>query len=165
VIDGVPLHVERAISGRDYSAVRIHIHGMQYWLVKQEPEAYSWAAFVKDGGTSWTGVRNFQARNNLRAMKKGDLVFYYHSVSDKQMIGIARVVKEAYPDPTAKEGDWSCVDLAPVKPLEAPMSLETIKSDKVLANMPLVKHGRLSVQPVTEAQFQRILKLAKTTPA
>ena len=136
---------------------------MQYWVVKQEPEAYSWAAFVKDGGTAWTGVRNFQARNNLRAMKKGDLVLYYHSVSDKQVVGLARVAKEAYPDATAKEGDWSCVDLAPLKPLEAPVSLETIKSDKGLADLPLVRQGRLSVQPLTKPQFQRILKLGKTT--
>ena len=90
----------------------------QYWLVKQEPEAYSWSDFVKDRRTPWTGVRNFQARNNLRAMKKGDLVFFYHSVSDKAVIGLARVDKESYPDPTAKEGDWSVVDLAPVKALK-----------------------------------------------
>ena len=136
---------------------------MQYWLVKQEPEAYSWSAFVKDGRTAWTGVRNFTARNNLRSMKQGDLVFYYHSVSDKQVVGLARVAKEAYPDPTAKEGDWSCVDLVPLKPLEAPVSLETIKSDKSLADMPLVRQGRLSVQPVTKAQFVRILKLGQTS--
>lgn len=136
---------------------------MQYWLVKQEPEAYAWSALVKDGGTAWTGVRNFQARNNLRAMKKGDLVFYYHSVSDKQVVGLARVSREAYPDPTAREGDWSCVDLAPVKPLAAPVSLETIKADKALMEMPLVRQGRLSVQPVTKAQFQRVLKLGETT--
>jgi len=136
---------------------------MQYWLVKQEPEAYSWSAFVKDSGTAWTGVRNFQARNNLRSMKKGDPVLYYHSVSDKQVVGIARVAKEAYPDPTADEGDWVSVDLAPVKPLEAPVSLETIKADKVLADMLLVRQGRLSVQPLTKAQFQRILKLGKTS--
>jgi predicted RNA-binding protein with PUA-like domain len=135
---------------------------MQYWLVKQEPEAYSWSAFVKDKGTAWTGVRNFQARNNLRAMKKGDFVLYYHSVSDKQVVGVARVAKEAYPDPTAQEGDWFSVDLAPVKPLEAPVDLETIKSDKTLADIPLVRQGRLSVQPLTKAQFQRVLKLGKT---
>src|SRR5438093_9163181 len=108
-----------------------------YWLVKEEPEAYSWAAFVKEGGTSWTGVRNFAARNNLRAMKKGDLVFFYHSVVDKQVMGIARVEREAYPDPTATEGDWSCVDLVPVKALNKPVSLETIKSDPVLKHLPL----------------------------
>lgn len=136
---------------------------MQYWLVKQEPEAYSWSAFVKDGGTAWTGVRNFQARNNLRSMKKGDLVMYYHSVSDKQVVGIARVSKEAYPDPTAKEGDWSCVDLVPLKGLESPVDLETIKADKALAELPLIRQGRLSVQPLAKGQFQRILKLGKTS--
>ena len=135
---------------------------MQYWLVKQEPEAYSWSQFVKDGRTAWTGVRNFQARNNLRAMKKGDLVFYYHSVSDKQVVGIAKVTKEAYADGTAEEGDWSCVDLAPVKALESPVDLDTIKSDKALSEMPLIRNSRLSVQPVNKAQFQRILKLGKT---
>ena len=131
-----------------------------YWLVKQEPEAYSWAALVKDGRTAWTGVRNFQARNNLRAMKKGDLVFYYHSVSEKQVVGVARVEREAYPDPTATEGDWSAVDLAPVKPLAKPVSLETIKTDKVLKEMKLVRNSRLSVTPVTEAQFERVMALA-----
>ena len=136
---------------------------MQYWLVKQEPESYSWTMFVKDGKTAWTGVRNFQARNNLRAMKRDDQVLYYHSVTGKQVVGLARVAREAYPDPTAKEGDWSSVDLAPVKPLESPVDLETIKSDKALADMPLVTHSRLSVQPVTKSQFQRILKLAKTS--
>src|SRR6267154_1231865 len=111
---------------------------MQYWVVKQEPESYSWAAFVKDGKTAWTGVRNFQARNNLRAMKKGDLVLFYHSVTDKQVVGIARVEKEAYPDPTATEGEWSAVDLSPVKGLNKPVSLSTIKTNKVLKDMPLV---------------------------
>jgi predicted RNA-binding protein with PUA-like domain len=136
---------------------------MQYWLVKQEPEAYAWAAFVKDGGTAWTGVRNFQARNNLRTMKRGDRVLYYHSVSEKRVVGLARVVKEAYPDPTAKEGDWSTVDLEPVKPLKNPVDLETIKSDKTLMSIPLVRQGRLSVQPLTKEQFQRILKLGNTS--
>src|SRR5438445_12772316 len=110
-----------------------------FWLVKQEPEAYSWSTFLGDGKTAWTGVRNFQARNNLRAMKKGDLVFYYHSVSEKSVVGLARVEKESYPDPTATEGDWVAVDLAPVKTLRKPCSLETIKADKVLREIPLVK--------------------------
>lgn len=136
---------------------------MQYWLVKQEPEAYSWSTFVKDRGTAWTGVRNFQARNNLRAMEKGDFVLYYHSVTDKQVVGVARVARTAYPDPSAKEGDWSCVDFIPVKPLETPVDLDTIKQDKSLADIPLVRQGRLSVQPLTKAQFQRILKLGQTT--
>jgi predicted RNA-binding protein with PUA-like domain len=138
---------------------------MQYWLVKQEPEAYSWTQFVTDGRTAWTGVRNFQARNNLKAMKKGDLVFYYHSVVEKQVVGVAKVAKEAYPDPTAEEGDWVCVDLVPIKPLQSPVTLETVKSDKQLKGIPLIKNSRLSVQPLTEAQFQHILKLGKTKAA
>jgi predicted RNA-binding protein with PUA-like domain len=132
---------------------------MQYWLVKQEPEAYSWATFVKDGRTAWTGVRNFQARNNLRGMKKGDRLLYYHSVSEKQVVGIARVEKEAYPDPTATEGDWSCVDLVPVQALKEPVTLEAIKRDKALKNLPLVKQGRLSVMPLTTEQFKRLIEL------
>jgi len=128
--------------------------------VKSEPEAYAWAQLVKDGKTAWTGVRNFQARNNLRAMKKGDAVFFYHSVSDKQIVGLARVANEFYPDATAEEGDWSCVDLEPVKPLKNPVSLETIKTDSVLKEMPLVKQSRLSVTPLTKAQAERLLKLA-----
>jgi len=135
---------------------------MQYWLVKQEPEAYAWASLVSDGRTAWTGVRNFQARNNLRAMKRGDLVFYYHSVSEKQIVGIAKVAREAYPDPTASEGDWSCVDLVPVGPLKKPVGLEAIRADHQLKEMKLVKQSRLSVMPLTQAQFQRVLKLGET---
>ena len=131
-----------------------------YWLVKSEPEAYSWDTFVKDGRAAWTGVRNFQARNNLRAMKKGDVVAFYHSVTDKQVVGLAKVDKEAYPDVTAKEGDWSCVDLVPAKPLKLPVTLAAIKADKTLADMALLKQSRLSVTPLTEAQFQRLLELA-----
>lgn len=131
-----------------------------YWLVKSEPEAYSWDTFVKDGRTAWTGVRNFQARNNLRAMKKGDLVAFYHSVTDKQIVGLAKVDKEAYPDATAKEGDWSCVDLVPSKPLKQPVTLATIKTDKTLSEMALLKQSRLSVTPLTATQFERLLELA-----
>jgi len=134
----------------------------QYWLVKQEPEAYSWSDFVKDRRTPWTGVRNFQARNNLRAMKKGDLVFFYHSVSDKAVMGLARVEKERYPDPTAEEGDWSVVDLVPVKALKRPVTLDQIKADKALQNMKLVRQSRLSVTPLTEAEFERLLLLSET---
>lgn len=105
---------------------------MNHWLVKSEPVAYSWAQFVKDSKTAWTGVRNFQARNHLRAMKRGAPVFYYHSGEEKQIVGLAGVTKEAYPDPTAKEGDWSCVDLVPVKPLAKPVALAAIKADKTL---------------------------------
>jgi predicted RNA-binding protein with PUA-like domain len=133
-----------------------------YWVVKQEPESYAWAAFVKDGKTAWTGVRNFQARNNLRAMKKGDAVFYYHSGDDKQIVGIARVEKEAYADPTADEGDWVAVELAAVKEVTLPITLATVKADKSLADIALARNSRLSVSPLTEAQFNRILSLAKT---
>lgn len=134
----------------------------QYWLVKQEPEAYSWRDFEKEGRTAWTGVRNFQARNNLRAMKKGDLAFFYHSVSDKAVMGLARVDREHYPDPTADEGDWSVVDLVPVKALKRPVTLEQIKADKVLRDMKLVRQSRLSVTPLTKAEFERLLRLSET---
>jgi predicted RNA-binding protein with PUA-like domain len=135
---------------------------MNYWLVKQEPEAYSWSAFLKDGKTSWTGVRNFAARLNLRAMKKGDPVFYYHSNTGKEIVGIARVEREAYPDPTATEGDWSCVDLVAVKSLKKSASLDTLKADKILKDMKLVKISRLSVSPVTKEEYERILELSGT---
>src|ERR1700733_15130959 len=111
---------------------------MNYWLVKSEPEAYSWTQFVKDGKTAWTGVRNFTARLNLRAMKKGDVVCFYHSVTGKEIVGLARVAKEAYTDSTATEGDWSCVDLELVKPLKHPVTLEAIKGDKALKDMKLL---------------------------
>jgi predicted RNA-binding protein with PUA-like domain len=133
-----------------------------FWLVKQEPEAYSWQTFLKDGRTVWTGVRNFQARNNLRAMKKGDFVCFYHSVTDKQVVGIAKVDKEHYPDPSAKDGDWSVVEIVPLKTLKVPVSLDMIKSDKVLKEIPLVRQSRLSVTPLTSEQFSRILELAET---
>lgn len=135
---------------------------MDYWLVKEEPEKYSWADLLKEGRTSWTGVRNFQARNNLRAMKKGDAVLYYQSVSDKKVVGVAKVVREPYPDPTADDGDWVGVDLAPVKTLAAAVSLDEIKADAVLREIALVKQGRLSVMPLTRAQFERLLKISKT---
>ena len=133
----------------------------RYWMVKQEPESYSWTTFVKDGGTDWTGVRNFQARNHLRAMKKGDAVLFYHSVSEKQVVGLAKVVKEAFPDPTAEEGDWSAVTLAPVKPLPRPVTLDLIKSDKLLKDLPLLKQSRLSVMPLTESEFNRLMALGE----
>jgi predicted RNA-binding protein with PUA-like domain len=135
---------------------------MNHWLVKQEPEAYSWADLLRDGRTEWTGVRNFQARNNLRAMRKEDPVFFYHSVTDKKVVGLARVEREAYPDPTADGGDWVSVDLVPVKPLAASVSLEEIKADRILRAIPLVKQGRLSVMPLTREQFERLLKLSQT---
>jgi len=135
---------------------------MNYWLVKSEPEAYSWPQLVKDGKTTWTGVRNFAARLNLRAMKKGDLVFFYHSVTDKQVVGVARVAKEFYPDATANEGDWSCVDLEPVKALKNPVTLAAIKADKILQDMKLVRQSRLSVTSLTPAESARVLELAGT---
>ena len=135
---------------------------MQYWLVKQEPEKYPWAQFVRDKGTYWDGVRNYQARNNLRAMKEGDLVLYYHSVSEKAVMGIASVTTEAYPDPTAKEGDWSVVDLKPLKAITEPVTLDQIKTDPKLSEVALIKQSRLSVMPLRADEFKRILLLGKT---
>ena len=137
---------------------------MNFWLVKSEPAAYAWGNFVKDGRAAWTGVRNYAARLHLRAMKTGDLVCFYHSVTDKQIVGLARVDREAYADPTATEGDWSCVDLVPVKPLAQPVPLDAIKADPQLREMPLIRQTRLSVTPLTETQFQRLLALGKTKP-
>jgi len=133
-----------------------------FWLVKQEPEDYSWAAFLKEGKAAWTGVRNFQARNNLRAMKKGDCVLYYHSGIEKQVVGLARVEKPGYPDPTASEGDWVAVDFVPVHTLQKPVHLGTIKSDKALGQILLVKQSRLSVTPLSEIEFNRLMELAET---
>jgi predicted RNA-binding protein with PUA-like domain len=130
-------------------------------MVKQEPTAYSWDQFVADGKAVWTGVRNFQARNNLRAMRSGDEVLYYHSVVGKEAVGIAKVVREAYPDPTSKEGAWVCVDLAPVKKLGRAVSLELIKKTPALGNMALLRNSRLSVMPVTPEEFQTIADLGK----
>ena len=128
-----------------------------HWLVKSEPSAYSWADLIREKQTAWTGVRNFQARNNLRAMKKGDLVLFYQSVTDPSVRGITKVVKEAYPDPTAKEGDWSCVDLGAVKTLPSPVTLQEIKGEKSLAEISLIKQSRLSVMPITPSEYERIL--------
>jgi len=136
----------------------------QFWLVKQEPTAYAWSAFVADGTAVWTGVRNFQARNNLRAMRKGDRVLYYHSVVGKEVMGIAQVAAEAYPDPTAKEGDWSCVELTPLKALRRPVTLEEIKVSPKLKNMVLLRNSRLSVMPVTAKEFAEIEKIAGQKP-
>jgi len=135
---------------------------MKHWLAKSEPETYSWAALMKDGKTAWTGVRNYAARNHLRAMAAGDLVFFYHSGGEKSVVGLARVAKTAYPDPTADEGDWSAVDLAPVKPVARPVTLGDIKADTTLQEMTLVRQSRLSVSPVTPAQFARLLAIAGT---
>jgi predicted RNA-binding protein with PUA-like domain len=135
---------------------------MNHWLVKSEPETYSWADFLKEGRTAWTGVRNFQARNNLRTMAKGDSVLFYHSGIEKQIVGVAKVAKEAYPDPIADEGDWVCVDLVPVGPVRQPVSLATVKNDPLLKEIALVRNSRLSVSPLTAPQYARLLDLAKT---
>lgn len=132
-----------------------------FWLVKQEPESYSWSDFTADKGTSWTGVRNYTARNNLRGMSKGDQVLFYHSGEEKAVVGVARVKKTAYADPTATEGDWSAVDLAPVKQLAQPVTLAAIKASPRLKEMKLVRLSRLSVMPVTPTEFRIILGMAK----
>ncbi|RYD76494.1 MAG: EVE domain-containing protein [Verrucomicrobiaceae bacterium] len=133
----------------------------QYWMVKQEPEAYSWDDFLRDGSTAWTGVRNFQARNNLRSMHRGDHVLFYHSVTTKAVIGIAEVSREAFPDPTAEEGDWDCVELKPLRTLTKPVSLQQIKTHSRLKEIPLVKQSRLSVIPLNQSDFEEIIRLAE----
>jgi predicted RNA-binding protein with PUA-like domain len=134
---------------------------MKHWMVKQEPSAYPWEQFVRDGGTAWTGVRNFQARNNLRAMRRGDAVLYYHSVEGKCVVGVAEVAREAYPDPTAEEGDWSCVDLKPVEALRRPVGLDEIKAEPALAGIALLRQSRLSVMPLAKGEFDAVLRLSK----
>jgi len=133
---------------------------MNYWLMKSEPSTYSWADLQKDKKTGWDGVRNFTARNNLKAMKKGDLAFIYHSNEDKAIIGIAKIIKEAYPDP--KDKDWVLVDIAPERQLKKPVSLAQVKADKRFANMVLVKVSRLSVQPVKPEEFDMIVALSES---
>src|SRR4026208_820861 len=133
---------------------------MAYWLVKSEPTAYSWDQLVKDKQTCWSGVRNYAARLHLRSMKKGDEVFFYHSNEGTDIVGIAKVIKEAYQDPTTDDDRWSAVDLKPVRKLKKPVPLETIKKDKHLSKMALVRIGRLSVQPVADAEYKAIMELA-----
>ncbi len=132
---------------------------MKYWLMKSEPGTYSWDDLTRDGKTYWDGVRNYQARNNLRSMTPGDMALFYHSVNEKSVVGVARVVSDAYPDPSAKDGDWSVVDIVPAYALERPVSLDDIKGERSLAEMVLVKQSRLSVQPVRKAEFDRVVKL------
>jgi len=132
---------------------------MNYWLVKTEPETYSWDNLVKDKSGVWDGVRNFQARSNIKAMKKGDTVFVYHTGEEKSIVGVAKVVREAYPEPNDK--DWVAVDLAPEKKLKKPISLSQVKADNKLSDMVLVRASRLSVQPVKEEEFKYILALSQ----
>jgi predicted RNA-binding protein with PUA-like domain len=132
---------------------------MNYWLVKSEPETYSWDQLNKDKSTVWDGVRNYMARNNLKAMKSGDLVLFYHSGDDKAVVGIAKVVKESYQDPTTEDPNWVVVDLAPFKALKSPVSLSRIKSDELLKNTYLVRQGRLSVMPLKGEEFDKIVEL------
>lgn len=135
---------------------------MNYWLVKQEPAAYSWDNFVRDGRTAWTGVRNFQARNNLRSMKAGDRVLFYHSVTEKSIVGEAEVIRESYSDPTASEGDWVAVDLKPIRALPRPVSLQEIKTEKELAGIALLRSPRLSVIPVSAPEYRAISELSRS---
>lgn len=134
---------------------------MAYWLFKSEPETWSWDMQVKRGkaGQEWDGVRNYTARNNMRAMKKGDEGFFYHSGGERQIVGIVKVVKEAHPDSTDDTGKFDCVDIAAVKPVATPVTLADVKADKALAEMALVKQSRLSVQPVTAAEWKRVCKM------
>ncbi|MBA3829090.1 MAG: EVE domain-containing protein [Taibaiella sp.] len=134
---------------------------MQYWLVKSEPFKYSWEQFVKDKKTTWDGVRNYTARNNLRAMEKGDQVFFYHSNEGLEIVGIAEVAKTAYQDPTTEDTNWVVVDLKPLKKLPNAVSLATLKADPFFAEMALIKLSRLSVGPVTEVEYKRIIEMSK----
>ncbi len=135
---------------------------MAYWLVKSEPSVYSWDQLVKDKQTFWSGVRNYAARINLRAMKKGDEVLYYHSNEGVEIVGIAKVIKEAYPDPTTDDDRWVAVDLKPVRKLKKTVPLEILKKDTRFANMDLVRLGRLSVQTVKPEEWELVMKLAET---
>lgn len=133
---------------------------MAYWLAKSEPTTYSWDDFVKEKQTCWSGVRNYAARLHLRAMKKGDEVLFYHSNEGTNIVGIAKVIKEAYQDPTTTDERWVAVDLKPVRKIKSPVTLEIIKKDKRLTNMALVRLGRLSVQPVTDEEWSVVMELA-----
>lgn len=134
---------------------------MNYWIIKSEPDAYSWDTFVKDGKTFWNGIRNYQARNNMLAMKKGDLALFYHSGTERRVMGIAKVVKEAYPDHTADDPQWIMVDIEMVKPVRKNVDLKTIKEVPELQQTRLVKQGRLSVSPLTKKQYDLILALTR----
>ena len=133
---------------------------MNYWLVKQEPEKYSFADLLRDGATDWTGVRNYQARNNLRAMRTGDAILFYHSVSEKAVVGSALVSREEFPDPT--DDRWVAVEIKPVEKFAKPVTLDDIKANENLDNIALIKQSRLSVMPLTETEYRTILGLAKS---
>ncbi len=135
---------------------------MAFWLIKAEPSDYSWEQLEREGKTTWDGIRNYQARNSLREMKPGDLVFFYHSGEERMIVGLAEVVSEAYPDPTAAAGDWSTIDLKPRKPLNRVVSLDEIRNTYGLSVMPLASQARMSVHAVTPAQAEMLLKIAKT---
>lgn len=137
----------------------------QHWLVKSEPFKYSWEKFNKDGRTFWDGVRNYQARNNLKEMKAGDLVLFYHSNEGKNVVGVAKVVKEFYQDPTTDDANWVVVDLVPVESLKNPVSLEQIKAEESLKDISLVRQGRLSVMPLKAEEFDKILEMSENTPS
>ncbi len=132
---------------------------MQHWLVKSEPFKYSWEKFNEDGRTFWDGVRNYQARNNLREMREGDLVLFYHSNEGKHVVGVAKVVRESYQDPTTDDTNWVVVDLAPVEALKHPVTLEQIKAEESLKDISLVRQGRLSVMPLKAEEFDKILEM------
>ncbi len=134
---------------------------MNYWLVKSEPFKYSWDDFVKEGKSVWDGVRNYQARNNLKAMKKGDWVFFYHSNEGVEVVGLAEISKEFYQDPTTEDDRWVVVELKPIKKLAKTVTLKSMKSDERLSNLALIKQSRLSVTPVLKAEFDIILSLAE----
>lgn len=136
---------------------------MNYWLVKSEPFVYSYDDLLRDGVTDWSGVRNYGARNHLRAMKKGDWVLFYHSREGLEVVGVATVLKEHYPDPTAESGDWSAVDLGPHQKLKRPVPLKEIKEEPSLANIALVRIGRLSVMPLEKQEFYKILEMGDTS--
>jgi predicted RNA-binding protein with PUA-like domain len=136
----------------------------KYWMVKQEPETYSWDDFVNDGRTDWSGVRNYQARNNLRQMKVGDKVLFYHSGKEKAVVGLAEVVKSAYPDPTADDSQWVAVDLKPSKPLSTAVPLAAIRYDKRLSQLPLIRQSQLSVMSLDKDEFDVIVSMGNSKP-
>ena len=148
----------------NFTYLRVRINDMNYWLVKSEPFKYSWDQFVKDGKTFWDGVRNYAARNNLRSMKKGDRVLFYHSNEGLAIVGIAEVVKEAYQDPTTIDANWVAVDLKPLKPMPKPVTLAQIKAESTLQNMDLVRLSRLSVGAVKEREYKKVLSMGGMKP-